>query len=322
MTECMSIGSAGKLAIQGGSTPRTFNGSSERYDFLYETLTKKQRRVGNRGIKGDLSEWKERNVEGASMISGVVAFNASPEFMYNFMPRIIGSVTNGDNADGDPIYEPGTSLPSFDVLIYREAKTFHYKECYVNRCIIRGENVPSEDEPEVITVVLQLIGKERVTTTAWPDPEPALGLTVNSLPDIMGTSVLTLDSTEYAFDRFVLSIDHSLIVKFRNNLTISCIRPGMRKVRLQTNNPFLSASFDALHDTLDSPIGGTLVFSRDNGADDATTTFTFGTLDNMGEDPNIRGKTEIQHVLDFQALRNKTDDVPEITGVTHKTAVA
>jgi len=322
MSECMSIGSAGKLAIQGGSTPRSFNGSSERYDFLYETLTKKQRRVGNRGIKGDLSEWSERNVEGASMISGVVAFNVTPEFMFNFMPRIIGNVTNGDNESGDPIYEPGTSLPSFDVLINREAKTFHYKECYVNRCIIRGENVPSEDEPEVITVVLQLIGKERVTTTAWPNPEPALGITVNSLPDIMGTSVLTLGGEDYPYDRFVLSIDHNLIVKFRNSKTISCIRPGMRKVRLQTNNPFLSASFDALHDTVGSPISGSLMFEAVHGENTATTTFTFGTLDNMGEDHNIRGKTEIQHALDFQALRNKTDDVPEITGVTHKIAVA
>ena len=229
------------------------------------------------------------------------------------MTRIIGTTTNGNNGDGDAIYEPGTSLPSFDVLIDKEADTFHFYDCMVNRCIIRGQNVPSEEEPEVINVVVQLIAKQRVLTTSWPDPEPSLSTSSNALPDVMGKSVLTMDSTEYAYDSFVLSIDHGLIPKFRNSLNISCIRPGMRKVRLQTNNPFLSASFSALHDTLASPIGGSLKFERG----DAYTEFAFGTLDNMGEDPNVRGKTEIVHALDFQCLKDASAGSPEITGTTH-----
>lgn len=314
MSECMSIGSAGKLAVQGGGTaPRTFNASSERYDFLYETLTKKPRRVGNSGIKGDLAMWSERNVEGASMCSGVIAFNASPVWFSAWIPRIIGSVTNGNNPDGDAIYEPGTSLPSFDVMIYKEARTFHFYDCYVNRCIIRGQNVPSEDEPEVINVVVQLIGKSRIDTATWPDPEPSISTSANALPDVMGLSTLTVNSSDYEFDRFVLSIDNALITKFRNSLTLSCIRPGMRQVRLQTNNPFLSASYGALHDTLASPVGGSITLTRG----DSYTKFAFGVLDNVGEDPAIRGKTEIQHALDFQCLKDASAGTPEITGTTH-----
>lgn len=314
MSQCMSIGSAGKLAVQGGATPRTFNALSERYDILYETLTQKQRRVGNRTIKGDLSDWRERNVEGASMVSGVIAFQASPQFFRNWEQRIVGDVDSGNNnANGDNIYYPGTSLPSFDVMIYREARTFHYTECYVNQCVIRGENVPGEEEPEIIDVVVQLIGKTSNDNATWPTPEPSLGTTVNDYPYVMGLSTLDAASASREYDRFTLSIDHGLIVKFRNSLTISCIRPGRRKVRLQTNNPFLSASYGALHNTLSSPISGALRFTRG----DAYTEFAFGTLDNLGEHPMIRGKTEVPHVLDFQALKNGSTGVPEVSVTTH-----
>lgn len=314
MTECMSIGSAAKLAVQGGSLPRTFNASSERYDFLYETLTRKQRRVGNRTIKGDLSDWKERNVEGASLVSGVIAFQASPNWFNSWQTRIVGDLdSTTNNADGDDIYWPTTSLPSFDVMINREGRTFHYKECYVSRCIMRGQSAPSEEEPEIIDVVVQLIGKEVDDNATWPVTEPELGVTANDLPYVIGLAELNAASADRLFDSFVLSIDHGLIVKFRNSLTVSCIRPGQRKVRLQTNNPFLSASYGALHETLASPISGVLTFNRG----DAYTEIKFATLDNMGEDPNVRGKTEIPHSLDFQALKNGTTGVPEIGISTH-----
>lgn len=313
MTACMSIGSAGKLAVEdSGDSPRTFNNASERYDFLYETMTQKQRRVGNRTIKGDLSNWEERNVEGASFCSGVIAFNANAAWFNNWMPRIIGTTTDGNNGDGDPIYVPDTSLPSFDLLIYKEAKTFHFYDCYVNRCLIRGESAPSEEEPEVIDVVVQLIAKQRVTTTTWPNPEPVIPTSESARPFVMGHSTLTVGGTDYPFDKFTLSIDHNLITKFRNSLTLSCIRPGMRSVRLQTNNPFLTASFDALHNTLSSPPTGLLKLIRGGSYAE----FTFAALDNLGEDPSIRGKSEIIHSLDFQALRDASDDEPEIKGST------
>lgn len=314
MSNCMSIGSAGKLAVQGGSTPRSFDDTSERYDFLYETLTQKQRRVGNRTIKGDLSAWSERNVEGASLVSGVIAFQGSPDFFTNWQQRIVGNVDSGsNNADGDDIFWPGTSLPSFDVMINREAKTFHYRECFVNRCVIRGQNVPGEEEPEIIDVVVQLIGKTSADDATWPVTEPALDVTANSLPYVMGNSVLNAASASREFDSFVLTIDHNLIVKFRNNLSPSCIRPGERTVRLQTNNPFTSATYGALHDTLASPISGSIRLNRGDGY----TLISFGKLDNMGEHPSIRGKTEIPHVLDFQALKDATNGIPEIAISTH-----
>ena len=311
---CMSIGSAAKLAVQGGSTPRAFDDDSERYDFLYETLTYKQRRVGNRTIKGYLSNWSERNVEGASLVSGVIAFQGTQQWFANWYGRIVGETDSGlNNADGDNIYYPGTSLPSFDVMINREAKTFHYTECVVNRCMIRGQSAPSEEEPEIIDVVVQLIGKTVDDTATWPDPEPALGVTANDLPYVIGHSTLTAASASREFDAFVLTIDHGLITKFRNSLTLSCIRPGARMVRLQTNNPFLSATYGALHNTLSAPITGSLKLQRG----DAYTTFSFGKLDNMGEDPNVRGKTEIPHSLDFQALKAGATGVPEISITTH-----
>lgn len=315
MSTCMSIGSAGKLAVEdgGGTSPETFNASSERYDFLYETLTKKPRRVGNRTITGDLSDWEERNVEGASLVSGVIAFNTSPLWFSNWMTRIIGTVTNGNNADGDAIYEPGTSLPRFDIMIDREAEVFHFYDCYVNRCIIRGQSAPGEQEPEVITAVVQLIAKQRIDTATWPNPEPTASTSPNALPDVMGLSTLTIGGTDYAFDAFALSIDHSLIVKWRNSLTISCIRPGMRKVRLQTTNPFLSASYSALHDTVSARPAGLIRLERGS----AYTEFNFGALDNVGDDPTIRGKTEIPHVLEFNCLKDASAGNPEITGETH-----
>ena len=324
MSTCMSIGSAAKLAVEdgGGSSPETFNASSERYDFLYETMTKKQRRVGNRTIKGDVSDWDERSVEGASLVSGVVAFNVNPTWFSNWIPRIIGAKTDSNNADGDPIYEPDTSLPRFDLLIYREAKTFHFYDCYVNRCVIRGQSAPGEEEPEAITAVVQLIAKERVTTTSWPDPEPTAGVDMNSLPDVMGLSTLTIGGTDYPYDAFVLSIDHSLIAKWRNSLTLSCIRPGMRKVRLQVNSPFLTASFDSLHEVLTSRPSGLLKFNRAGALDDSYTEFNFGALDNVGDDPTVRGKTEIPHVFEFNCLKKASfpsvaNPTPEITGETH-----
>lgn len=313
MSTCMSLGSVARLAVDGsGSGPRTFGASSERYDFLYETLTKKQRRVGNGTIKGDLSDWVERNVEGASLVSGVIAFQGTPTWFKNWAPRIIGPDSGSTDADAQTIYAPGTSLPSFDVMIDKEGRVFQYVDCYVNQCMIRGTNTPGGDDPEVIDVVVQIIGKYRENDATWAALIPDLGVTDNELPDVMGLSTLTIDSVSYPFDRFSLSIDHGLLPKWRNSLTISCIRPTKRSVRLQTSNPFTDTTYGALHETLSAPVAGSLKFTRG----DARTTFTFGTLDNMGEDPAVRGKTEVPHVLDFAALRDQSTSTPEITTST------
>src|SRR5690242_859936 len=89
-------GSQSRLCFEPGSSPHTFDSSSEPYDPLYETLRKRGRIVGGNTIRGTRSQSYERTRYGAYPVGGRVAFNISPHDLDNWLPRMLGANESSD----------------------------------------------------------------------------------------------------------------------------------------------------------------------------------------------------------------------------------
>ena len=88
-----SQGAQASLLVDA-ATP--FDGSSERYDFIYETMQAKRRIVGTKSIVGQRAQLVERTRKGAYSTGGRLAMYTSPADLDNWLPRILGAAASGD----------------------------------------------------------------------------------------------------------------------------------------------------------------------------------------------------------------------------------
>src|SRR5688572_9315496 len=100
-------GSLSALYVEPGASTHTFDSSSERYEFLYETLQKRPRIVGGNGIRGTRAQSVERTRLGAYPVGGRIAMNVSPADLDLWLPRILGATESSDT------FATAESLPSF-----------------------------------------------------------------------------------------------------------------------------------------------------------------------------------------------------------------
>jgi hypothetical protein len=282
-----------------------FDASSEIYDFLYEDLQKKGRIVGARGITGSRSQVIERTRLGTYLTSGRIASYTSPYDLDNWLPRILGASPSGDT------FALEEALPAFHVLIDRVGGAFRYGECYVNRGVFRGKAGPGDAEPELIEQIVEIIAQDETADTAaniWPGVEPTLDTSAARVPYIMADGVLTINSTDYYFQEFVLVVDNHLQPRWVNSLTPTAICPSNRTVALRVGFPFTAASdavFSGLYDlaAAEDGVTATLVFT----AGTVSTTFTFNGLQWADNSPVVQGKQEIPLYIDFISRMKGTD---------------
>lgn len=330
---CLAIGANAKLAVSfiaapdddenGDPVGRTFSSSSVRQDFLYETVAKQRRRVGNRTIKGSLDDYSARSVEGATLISGRISLQGSARVFETFLPAILGKVNTDKN--GEAISDPGGSLfhpncrQNFDMMVMLDDQAvLQFVQLYVNKTTIRARNIMSADEPEIVEVFMDVIGKAVETDNAWPDPEPTFVGDTADQPYTIGDCTLTLADTALEMDAFTLEINSELSVKWRTRKTPTCIFPTRNEVKLRAEVPLCAEVFDVIHETAggENHITGSLAIALT----DVSTTFTFGKLDNVGPDPVVQGKDEVMHMLDLYAYADETDETPSIIVVNDATS--
>jgi len=324
---CMAIGANAKLAVDfaaapddvdGVPQPRTFSDSSLRFDFLAAQIVKQRRTVGNRTIHGTLDDLSSRSKEGASLINGRIAMQGSPKMFDTFLRAVLGKKNKDANGEdltpsaGTSLFHPNC-LESFDLLINHDDQAVQqFVQLYINKMVIRCRNVPSESEPEIVQVFMDVFGKRLISDATWPDPAPTLAGTEVEYPYTMSDSTLTLgdDDIVMATDAWTLEIDRGLQVKWRTNVTPTCIFPTQNKVTLSAEVPLCADTFDVLHETIGA--GAHFPGSLDLSLANTSTLFEFVKLENVGPDPVVEGKEETMHLLELKAYADVVNDEPTI----------
>ena len=299
-------GAMGRLYVEPGSAPHTFDGSSETYEFLYESLQRRSRIVGGQGIRGTREESQESTRFGAYTVGGRIAMHVNPLALDLWLPRILGANESTDT------FALAESLPSFGVLVDRVTQTFQYTDCVVNRALFRAQAGPSDGDPELVEMVLEIIGKTEVEDTAAPNV--SIATTATSTQNyVLADGVFTFAAAAREVKQFTIMIDNHIQPRWVNSLTATALCPSRRTIAVQAVLPFDSDT-DDLYAQARAGSAGSVAFT--NGS--VSTTFTFGTLQVPAESPIIRGKQEIDLILNM--IARKTGSTASLT-VTNDSTV-
>lgn len=284
-------GSRSALYVEPGSAPHTFDSSSERYEFLYETLQKHPRIVGGNGIRGTRDQSVERTRFGSYPVGGRIAMNVSPADLDLWLPRILGAAENND------VFDIAESLPSFGVLVDRVTGTFEYTDCVVSRALFRGEAGPGDGDPDLLQMVLEIVAKDEVTGTSAP--AVSLSTAANTATYVHSDAVFTFAAAAREVKRWSLLIDNHIQPRWVNSLTATALCPHDRSVVLNAVLPYDSGTSNLYGQAL-AGAAGSIQLTNGN----LKTTFTFGTLQAPIKSPFVRGKTEIDMEAVFIARRS------------------
>ena len=80
-------GALSALYVEPGAAPHTFDGSSERYEFLNSTLRLEANHIDNDAIRGTRSHAEETIREGTEQVSGSIVLNPSPADLDLWQPN-------------------------------------------------------------------------------------------------------------------------------------------------------------------------------------------------------------------------------------------
>lgn len=284
-------GAMGTVYVEPGSAPHTFDASSERYEFLYESVQARKRIVGGQGIRGTREESQESTRFGSYPVAGRLAMHVNPLMLDLWLPRILGAAENAN------VFDLAESLPSFGLLFNRVTQTFEYTDCVVSKAMFRAQAGPSDGDAELLELVLEIVGKTEATGTSVP--AVSIATTATSTQNLlMAEGVFTFNSAARETKQVTILIDNHIQPRWVNSLTPTALCPRGRTIAVQTRHPYDSGTSN-LYGQARAGATGTIVFTNST----VSTTFTFGTLQCMDESPIIRGKTEIDLIMNMVARK-------------------
>lgn len=297
---CAALGAIGKLISEStGTAPRTFADTSLKHEFIYESLQTKRPIASTNSITGSLANLKSSVRNGSYLTQGAIAIQASPEELKRWLPRIFGGISGSNIVLSD-------TLPTFDVLVYRENGIFHYTDCMVAQAVIRGKTSSGGEQVEFMDFIVQLVGKqELIDVTSWPATDPAMGVTADYLPYTFYESSLSLASADVEYEKIDLIINNNLDVKFFNKQYPSCVRMTNREIKLDVQAAFTCDNLDTALAANTGSIAG--VFSLTTTG--MSTVFTFADLRNTFESPTIPGKTTFPQKFSLEAYADAADGI-------------
>ena len=310
---CAAFGSFTKLIVEPKGSPTTFDGSSERYSIIAETMGVKRGLQGRRRITGDLSQWNGAFRQTSYMVQGAIVIQASPKDIHAWMPRVLWNPAG--TSGGASTYTVGDAADDyiFDILIDRENDIFRYTNCRVARCVIRSETESGQQpqNEELLQMILYIVGQDETFDTAWPGTEPALTLSGAYTPYAHWEGVYTQNANVTKYSEFELDINNKLVPLFYNSQTPSCFRSAGRSVTMKLRSPFLAGTLADSISMLNTAAEASLVLTH-TGTAGLSTTFTLPGARSMYETPVARNKGEIPLQLDLEAAR-LDGSTPEIT---------
>lgn len=290
---CGAIGSLNKLAVQGGASPRTFNGSSERYAFIKENLTPIPSYSGpERGV-GDISQSKGHRRATLILYEGTIILECNKHNLNKWLPRTMWS-----SAVSSP-YTIGTNSSNheFDVLISKETGTFRYENCLVNELAIYGSE--DRDDP-FLYLAINIVAQSFSEATAWPNPEPSIGTSASHYPYTFYDSSVMLGYTfEVPNGRLVFAIRNKLVPVARQSITAQKFRTQGRDVVLSGQSLLTSDMEQIFQGSPTASIDTMLTISN---ATSGSVDIDMKNLQNVGMNhPTTDGPSFIQLPFEFKA---------------------
>ena len=289
-----SQGAQAQLCVEPGSSPHTFDGNSEPYEFLRENLTEKIEVLDRNTIRGTRSHHSRGTRFGNNRVGGTILMNPSPNDLDLWLPRILGASESTDT------FALAETLPYFGVMIDRVAKVHSYADCKVNRAIFRGQ------AGGLVELELDIIAKSHSVSNAGSFPSLTLGVAAADQPYAFTDGAFTFASSARKTKQFELTIDNALDGRFTNSRNATSITPQNRIISLRTTHPYSSDETDLLAQSLYGAAGTIVLTPVGGGMSGVSTTFTFGVLQNQDEDPAVGGKQEIDLVLNMIARMTST----------------
>lgn len=297
---CSAIGSFARLAVQGGSTPRTFSDTSERHAFISEDIKPRYEfSGGERGI-GEIgcANGSRRIIQ--LIYSGNIVFEGSWNEIRKWLPRTLWS-----SESSSPF---GVSLdPSnheFDVLLDREEGIFRYENCLVNALTIFSST------NSLCYVVANIVAMNVSTDTPWPDPEPTFANTAPHYPFTHFEVTFSLNSIDLPVERSVLSIRNNLYPVANGSITPQKFRSFGRDIIYSGSSAFTADTLAELDASLDTPLDAELTIEN---ADAGSIVASMQNMQNLGRThPNVENSLHVP--IAFQLKAGKDDfSTPEMS---------
>ena len=304
MTECAAVGSFSILLVEPKAAATdpdpTFDGSSERYPFLYETFKAKRPVRPSRMIYGNRSRWSNRVVKRSYVPKGAIGFQLGPREYDLWLPRILGT------PESTNVFALSEAAPPlFDCMFLRGENVFYGRNCQVAAAVFHAKASDGEDEDEILNLQISIIAREIDLDKTWPVAVPAVTEGEDYIPYIFSQGLLEYDNVEYDFNEFRLMIDNGLRPRTRNSLTPNCIYAGQRTIRLEVENPFTAdiwAEAQLLYET-GAGTPGMVRFETGTGPSDEALQFDFPALRAHLEEGTTTSHEEIPLSISMEALR-------------------
>lgn len=290
---CTSIRQvAAKLYVEPGSSPYTFDSSSERWEFVTETLQEIGTLAESQTTLGTRFKDVAQTRKGTKSVGGDIVFEPSKTWFDLWLPRILGAAESTDT------FDVAESLPSFAVLVDRVYTTPTYQTCYVNRFSLRGS------VGQIVQGTVNIVGLSRSTASA-----PSVTLTYSDagdMPYVFSDTSLSLGAEAMAFSDFELTVENNLIVKFNNSVNATSICPGPSRIMLRAKvDPNSTTPYSTLGVVATTGIAGVLTLT--NGI--ASTTWTFGKLVKPDTEYTINSTTSVDWDVELEAKKNNTTPI-------------
>jgi hypothetical protein len=293
-------GSQARLYVEPGASAHTFDSNSESYEFNYESVQKHGRIVGGNGIRGTRSQPKERTRAGAYTVGGRISFTPDPAMLDLWLPRILGG---SETADDFPVAE---TLPAFGLLFNRVTQTFQYTDCQVARAMFHGKAGPGDGDPDLIELVVEVMGLMEVTGTSAPSV--TLSTASNAAPYVHSDATFSFVAATRQVKEWWVIIDNVLQPRWVNSISATRLSPNDRIVMVRTRHAY-DDDHDDLYGQAVAGSSGTITLTNGN----MSTLFTFATLQAPDNSPVIRGKTETDILVDARARTSTTTKEIRVT---------
>lgn len=240
--DCAAVGSFGVLLVMPrtnlGDADPTFNGSSERYPYLQETLHSKRPVRVSKLITGGPSRYKFRKTFGPYVPRGSIILQLGPTEWASWLPRFVGPLSTG-------AYRLASATPPFfDCMCYRDNGVFYYRACQVASALVMGQTSDDGDgERSVVNLQLNIIAREEDLSKSWPGTIPTLVDSANYSPYMFFDTGFKVNSTSRDYEGFDILIDHGLRPKMRQSRTPNCVWRGPRTVKARLRRPFTATNW-------------------------------------------------------------------------------
>jgi hypothetical protein len=258
MSDCNAIGALARMAIQGGSTPRTFSNTSERVPFITEDIGELHMWGGRRHGVGDLDVTAAAKRRTRTTAFGVLKVPATPEELHRWLPRTMWGTVVGET------YSLGyaAAATEFDILVDRENETHRYTNCVVGKLTLSSSASNGTNRPELCMLEIHIYGTQELDTTSWPSPEPTFSDALNHVPYIHYETLFELNSVNIPIEKFTLTIDNKLSPAGYNQLQVGKFRSKGRQITFSASGAFVADTLAEAVAAVTTPSDGVLTLTH------------------------------------------------------------